>query len=342
MQQTRKMTVAGIALLAILLGTGLLGGVSLMAASVGSNSGSPAAGEGQITDEYIWPPEQQRQREEAIRKRDRSLLPVCTDAYVAWRNAAKAAGKLDAQRPRLDFWAKPGCKGRPNGGSWGPKGSPGPAPSATYTGNNKWYIGNYTVNESTYDRGIYAEMEIVDPGVDHSTSDDFFAARVYVSGTNGYDLEGGWFEAAFSSDTDQHIYGQDSHSCSGNPPVCYWEWFDQTCDNTRIAAQVAIDPDNSTQWTSSCWDGDSWNTMQSLVTLGDDDAAFLEVTGELLRTVSGETNLTTDGVYFREIAVADTSGYWDWGASVSADFWGTDSSYTREDVSYYDEFNMKN
>jgi hypothetical protein len=343
MQLTRKMTVAGIVLLAILLGTGLLGGVSLMAASVGSNSGSPAAGEEQITDEYIWPPEQQRQREEAIRKRDASLLPECTEEYFAWRAAAKARGKTSAQPPSMSFWGKPGCQGKPDRVGRGDKGGPGPVPATWYEGNNKWYIGNYTVSETTYDRGVYAQMEIIDPGVDDSN--DFFAARVLAQAFSN-SLEAGWAEyAAPFGDSGQHIYSQDSHTCTGNPPQCDWAEFDSTCDNTRANAQTTVAPvsSNSTYWRSVCWDGDSWNTMINNVNMQSADAGTLEVAGEIKRTVSGETDMTQSGVNFGGITVADASdNWWSWGSTISSAFWGTDSSYTREDVYYYDMFNMKN
>ncbi|MFH1140113.1 MAG: hypothetical protein V1724_00240, partial [Chloroflexota bacterium] len=104
---------------------------------------------------------------------------------------------------------------------------------------------------------------------------------------------------------------------------------------------VALDPDNSTQWTSSCWDGFQWNTMHSLITLGDNDASFTEVAGEIKRTVAGETNLP-GGANFRAIGVQSGSTYYDWTTSVSTSLLDTDSSYTRDGVTNYTEFNMTN
>jgi hypothetical protein len=81
--------------------------------------------------------------------------------------------------------------------------------------------------------------------------------------------------------------------------------------------------------------------MQSLITLGDDDADQIDVTGEIYRTVSGEVNLP-DGVNIREIDIKSGSTWYDWTTSITTVVWGTDSSYTRDSVSNYYEFNITN
>ena len=84
-------------------------------------------GQGEL-DAYEWPPEQQRQREDAIAARDESKLPECTEEYFAWRDQAKDARLLKDHAPSKHFWDNPGCKGVSDGGAWGPKARPGLKP----------------------------------------------------------------------------------------------------------------------------------------------------------------------------------------------------------------------
>jgi len=117
----------GFATFAVLLCTGLISQLIVTADSdVAPRSAASGQREQDVPDEYIWPPEQQRQREEAIRKHDSSLLPECTSEYFAWRDAAKAAGKLNDRPLSMDFWARPGCNGKPDGEVRGPASEPGP------------------------------------------------------------------------------------------------------------------------------------------------------------------------------------------------------------------------
>ena len=66
------------------------------------------------TLDYQWSREEQTQRGVAIRHKDSSLLPTCTDEYVAWitatQDARKAADDLMPSSP--DFWSAPGCRAR--------------------------------------------------------------------------------------------------------------------------------------------------------------------------------------------------------------------------------------
>lgn len=79
-----------------------------------------------IPSEYPWPPEQQRQRELAKEKRDRSLLPECTEEYFAWRDKAKEQGLLQDRPPSPDPWSAPGCRGKRDEVVRGPRSGPGP------------------------------------------------------------------------------------------------------------------------------------------------------------------------------------------------------------------------
>ena len=213
---------------------------------------------------------------------------------------------------------------------------------ANHEATDKWWIGQHTqTSENTYDRGAYSEIEIADVGVDHTANGNFFAGRVLAVGTNGHQLEAGWVEAEFWGDTDQHIYSQDSHSCSGGS--CTWADFDSACDNTRNDAQVSIEAINSTDWRTSCWDGSGWNTLHNNVDLGDDDSEKLEIAGEVFRTVSGEVDLTTDGINFRANGMLYPSGNWgSWTSSVGTSLYDDDTPYDLSVTTSYAEFDMKN
>ena len=84
--------------------------VSQMREDSGTTSKSETAG---MLD-YQWSPEEQAKREAAIVQKDSSLLPTCTDDYIAWRTATEedrmAADGL--MPPSPDFWSAPGCKAR--------------------------------------------------------------------------------------------------------------------------------------------------------------------------------------------------------------------------------------
>jgi hypothetical protein len=99
------------------------------AATPEANSSDPAlmASQQVVPDEFPWPPEQQRQRELAIEKRDPSLLPECTEEYFAWREQARTQGLLQDRPPGMDFWSSPGCRGNPDQEVRGPQSLPGPS-----------------------------------------------------------------------------------------------------------------------------------------------------------------------------------------------------------------------
>ena len=155
------------------------------------------------------------QKQEAIKKQDPALLPVCTDEELSNRSDPVPARSLDPWE-HLD---QLGCHLKPPTDEQkilGPSGGP----AADHAEANKWWLGVYRLSPSTYATGVGARMNIVNPGVDHSTTDDFYASRVLIKGSNGHRLEGGWFEGAFNTDVYRHIYYQNSHQCTG-PDSCY-------------------------------------------------------------------------------------------------------------------------
>ncbi len=90
----------------------------------------------QVPAKFPWSPDQQRQRELAIQKRDRSLLPQCPEEYFAWRDQAKIAGGLKDRPPSTEFWDNPGCEGTPDAITAGPETGPGPAGPNSLTSAN--------------------------------------------------------------------------------------------------------------------------------------------------------------------------------------------------------------
>ena len=327
MNTSKKVAAPGIAVLMVII-TGLLGFNSLRADS------EPVLA-------YKWSGKQKEQMELAIRERDSSLLPRCTNDYYEWRERTKEARKKlqGDEPPSLDFWSAPGCWDYPLESFEGPPGGPVPDHIEKY----KWHMGYATSrDEIIYSEGSYSEMEITDVGVDHSTVSDFFASRVLALGINGVSIEAGWVEAAFWDDTDQHIYAQNSNYCAIPGVQCTWNNYDHICDNTRDDAQIAIAAISETNWRSSCWDGNSWNKMHDNVSLGDDIAYRLEVVGEIRRTTPEEMDLTSIGVYFRANEVRDHIAWTEWTTEIDTFVWGDDDPYRLDDTDHYEEFYIRN
>ena len=177
----------------------------------------------------------------------------------------------------------------------GPSGRPG----ADHDVPNKWWLGLTRTSPSTYAKGVAANMYIVNPGVDHSTVDDFYASRVLILGSNGHSLESGWFEGAFNSNSARHIYYQDSHQCIG-PNNCYWVIRDTECNVGQDYIHVIIHSVASANtWSSWCFDGNSWYATATGVNLGSLNAGKQEIAGEVKRTVSGAMSLPGRGARFR-------------------------------------------
>jgi hypothetical protein len=148
-------------------------------------------------------------------------------------------------------------------------------------------------------------MIIVNPGVDHSTSDVFYASRVFVKGTSGVSLGAGWYEGAFS-DADQHLYYQRSDECRGT--TCFWIPVDDGCTSGQGSTLMLIYNVTSTNTRSGwCYNGDSWDAMVTGVDLGGADAVAQEVAGEVKRTVSGAMHLPGNGARFKRAQVFGSS-----------------------------------
>ena len=311
----------------------------------GKSVGSEAAGvKGDVGQQevlepqkqYPWNAEKLHQIELAVAARDSSLLPDCPEDYTGWRDSTRDDSNLDPPST-LNWWEAPGCRVEPDyvvtGGRGGPPGY--------YAGNNYWYIGQTTYQETTYDAGIFAQMRFVNPGVDHSTDRDFYASRVMAIGPT-HSLEAGWVEGAHLSDTDQHIYAQDSHSCSGG--TCLWLIYDSGCDETRGRVEVEVLIDGTNNWSSHCWDGTAWNDMKLDVNLGTNSAS-LQVYGEVYRTVAGAMDMD-GGANFNDIQLAYgtnyTSGWDDWDTSIGTYVPADDANYERNSVADYTEFDMTN
>ena len=318
----------GVLLLSIVAATALLV-VLLSIRNIGADSG--------LLLDYPWSAEEQAKRQLAIAQRDSSLLPQCTDEYVEWRSATEEARRAadGLMPPSPDFWSAPGCRARVDFEVLGPKGSP----MQDHVEDDKWWIGqSISSSENDYDQGVYSKIEIDDVGVDHSTKGDFFAARVMAI-VSGGSLEAGWVEGPHMGDSDQHIYSQSSLSCHGE--VCIWSVLDDDCNNNGQNIQVAVAAISSTQWRSSCWDGEQWQAMHDNQGLGDDDAIDLEIIGEITRTVSGEMDLTGSGINFSLNQVRNSSDWDDWDDDIYS---GThlDLPYQRDEVSGWEEFNVTN
>ena len=72
-----------------------------------------------------WTPSQQRQRELAVERSDRSLLPICPQEYFDWREATKHL-RQDTGPTTMHWWEAPGCRVVPDGAIWGVPSLPGP------------------------------------------------------------------------------------------------------------------------------------------------------------------------------------------------------------------------
>ena len=61
----------------------------------------------------------------------------------------------------------------------------------------RWHVGIYRQpgSASEYDRGIKAVMPIVNPVMDMNATNNFYAHRMMIIGTNDHSLEAGWYEA---------------------------------------------------------------------------------------------------------------------------------------------------
>ena len=164
---------------------------------------------------------------------------------------------------------------------------------------------------STYRTGVGAKMHIVNPGVDHSATSNFYASRVLIEGTNGETLEAGWYEATWEGAGDtQFIYLQDSHDCT-SPDECFWEDWSDECRRSNDYAFVTMNSvASSGTWSAWCYDGSTWQTMASSVSLGSLNAKDMEAFGEVRRTVSGATTLPGSGARFTSVQARNSSGTW--------------------------------
>ena len=154
-------------------------------------------------------------------------------------------------------------------------------------------------------------MHIVNPGVDHNTTDDFYASRVLLDGSNGETLEAGWYEGAFGpGGNTQRIYYQDSHTCTG-PDTCYWVDRSSMCRRSNNYAFITINiVASSGTWSAWCYDGSTWKVMVSSVRLGGLNTNDQEVLGEVKRTVSGAKTLPGSGARFTSAQARASSGTW--------------------------------
>lgn len=86
----------------------------LVVAQLSDDSETSSKSDIRATLDYQWSPEEQARREAAIAQKDSSLLPVCTDEYVAWRTATEEAREAGdgLMPPSPYFWSAPGCKTR--------------------------------------------------------------------------------------------------------------------------------------------------------------------------------------------------------------------------------------
>ena len=86
----------------------------IVAVQVNEDSWPSSKYETRGTLDYQWSREEQAQRKVAIAHKDSSLLPTCTDEYVAWRTATQEARKAaDGLMPSSpDFWSASGCRAR--------------------------------------------------------------------------------------------------------------------------------------------------------------------------------------------------------------------------------------
>ena len=106
--------------------TSQIGPVSLVAMSVSGAEDWSSVPAGEFPQTYPWSLEEQQLRRAAIEQRDATLLPQCSNDYIAWRDEAKQRGLLQAGPPDLDFWSSPGCKGVPDRLVQGPPSGLGP------------------------------------------------------------------------------------------------------------------------------------------------------------------------------------------------------------------------
>ena len=181
-------------------------------------------------------------------------------------------------------------------------------------------------------------MPIVNPVMDMNATNNFYAHRMMIIGTNDHSLEVGWYEATWSNGT-QVIYYQDSHSC--NSQGCEWMGRNTPCNRSRGVAETRIISYGSTnKWTIWCYTGSVWRTMINNVNLGNLNAWEIEAAGEVYITNQAfNTILPGDGAKFEDLRLQNDNTLWyPWDTFISTSHFNDGGPYETDFVHNYYEF----
>jgi hypothetical protein len=291
--------------------------------------------------EIIWDPpklptleESIRMFDEAVKKNDNGLIPLCTEGFSAYLKAYEKT-----RWPDLDPYF-PACRAIPSGIYQGPsrenrfkdiefKSDQLSSSRSEHTG---YYYQGTEVSE-----GINGAISVTHPSVD---PDEWVAARfLAVRNWNDeqYWLEGGWavYPEAFD-DYEPHVYTQQCNSTGRQP--CEWYNFDAWCgDDNNALVYVASQADG--RWDSHCWDFsmNRWRTMWHDADLGDDDAHRLEAYLEVSTDQPG--TIPVGSVRFYALELRDSRSWHDWDTTYSDDTgYLQQDGYTIVTNSRYDDF----